>query len=67
MNFILSIRPYMGRIICTIIGIVAAILLLTIGFWPTLLMALLGAVGYMVGLWRDGSLELPHVTFPTRH
>lgn len=66
MNFLVMIRPYMGRIICTLIGIAAAVLLLTIGFWPTLLIALLALVGYMVGLWRDGTLELPRVTFPHR-
>lgn len=40
---------------CGVLGVVAAILLLTIGFWKMLLVALLCALGIFVGGVKDKS------------
>lgn len=53
----LSWRPYMGRIVMTLIGLVIGILLLTIGFWKTLLLVLVTTIGYVCGKWKDGTLD----------
>ena len=37
-----------------IIGFVAAALILIVGFWPTVLLALFAAVGVFIGRYRDG-------------
>ncbi|OUO92565.1 hypothetical protein B5F40_01205 [Gordonibacter sp. An230] len=36
------------------IGFVAAALILIVGFWPTVLLALFAAVGVAIGMYRDG-------------
>lgn len=36
------------------IGFIAAALVLTIGLWPTILLALFAAAGVIVGRYRDG-------------
>lgn len=36
------------------IGFIAATLVLTIGLWPTILLALFAAAGVIVGRYRDG-------------
>lgn len=50
----LFLKPYLGRIVCTLLGLAAGILMLAIGFWKTLLLAALTALGYCVGCWKDG-------------
>lgn len=37
-----------------IIGFVAAALILIVGFWPTVLLALFAAAGVLIGRYRDG-------------
>ena len=37
-----------------IIGFVAAALILLVGFWPTVLLALFAAIGVIIGKYRDG-------------
>ena len=37
-----------------IIGFVAAALILLVGFWPTVLLALFAAIGVLIGKYRDG-------------
>lgn len=45
--------PRRSRIIGVFLGFLTAVLLMSLGFWRTLLLALLAAVGYFIGLWRD--------------
>ena len=40
---------------CGVIGIVVAVLLLTIGFWDTVLVALMCALGVFLGAVKDKS------------
>ena len=40
-------------VFCGVLGILLAILLLTIGFWKTLFVALLCAVGVLLGAVKD--------------
>lgn len=61
-----SLQPYSGRILLTAIGFVVAILFLTIGFWRTLLIAVLTAIGYLIGQWRDGALDMERLPIPAR-
>ena len=42
-----------GGVFCGMLGILLAILLLTIGFWKTLFVALLCAVGVFLGAVKD--------------
>ena len=37
-----------------IIGFVAAALILIVGFWPTVLLAVFAAIGVVIGKYRDG-------------
>ena len=62
----LSLRPYSGRILLTAIGFVVAILCLTIGFWRTLLIVVLTCIGYAIGRWSDGALDLEKLPIPAR-
>lgn len=55
-------RPYLeehGRALAYgAVGLVAAILILTIGFWPSLLLAALAALGMAIGRYRDGDPQM---------
>lgn len=61
-----TLQPYSGRILLTAIGLIVAILFLTIGFWRTLLIAVLTCIGYMVGKWEDGALDVDRLPIPAR-
>ncbi|MCM3096642.1 DUF2273 domain-containing protein [Priestia megaterium] len=50
--------PYRGRVLGILAGLVLAILLLTIGFDPTLLIVAFMGIGYVIGKWRDGHLDI---------
>lgn len=39
-------------------GFAAAVLILIIGFWPTLLLALLAGAGVAIGRYRDGDSRM---------
>ncbi len=41
-----------------IVGIVAAVLILTIGFWPVLLLAIFAAIGIAIGRFRDSGASM---------
>lgn len=56
MNFL---KPYLGRLVCTALGLVAAILFMTLGFFKTLLILLCCGVGYTAGLFKDKGFRLP--------
>ena len=68
MNFLTKIlpepiRPFMGRIVLTLLGFLTAILCLTLGFWKTLLIVTLTCVGYLLGKWEDGALDVSRLPF----
>ena len=54
-----KIKPYIGRIVCTVLGLTAAILFMTIGFWRTFLLLLCCAAGYVGGLIHDKIIVIP--------
>ena len=37
-----------------ILGFIAAALILIVGFWPTVLLAVFAAIGTIIGKYRDG-------------
>lgn len=47
-------KPYKNRILCALIGVLIAILILTIGFGKTFLICLLTGIGFLIGYWLDG-------------
>lgn len=53
------LKPYWGRIIFTVLGLVAAILFLTIGFGKTILILLCCGIGFAVGVYLDKGLRAP--------
>ncbi len=52
-EFLRACVPYLGRIVCCFLGIVAAVLWMLLGFWRALLLALLALGGYFIGLSID--------------
>lgn len=53
-----AMSPYVEKhshaVLYGIIGFVAAALILIVGFWPTVLLAVFAAVGVVIGKYRDG-------------
>ena len=47
-EFLRACAPYMGRIVCCFLGVLAAVLWMLLGFWRTLLLALLALGGYFI-------------------
>lgn len=45
--------PYRGRVVGTLAGLALAWLLVTYGFWRTLVILAFGVLGYLVGAERD--------------
>lgn len=59
--------PYRFRLLGVVIGVVIAVLFLTIGFGQTLLIVTLALVGFLLGKWADGALRVDEwVSFFTR-
>ena len=52
-DFIAFLKLYKWRIISVCIGILITVLLLTIGFWRTLLIAVIVGVAYFLGMLLD--------------
>ena len=48
-----AFKPYLWRILLTMGGIAIAVLMLTIGFFPTLLLLVLGMAGFLLGFRFD--------------
>ena len=44
----------LAAVLYGIIGFVAAALILIVGFWPTVLLAVFAAIGVVIGKYRDG-------------
>lgn len=61
-----ELKPYAGRITLTLLGFVVAVLFLTLGFWPTLLLVILSALGFVIGCIRDGVLTTDRLPFGRR-
>lgn len=61
-----SWRPYMGRIACTLIGLIIGILLLTIGFWRTLLLVVIVGIAYLIGMYKDQALDINRLPLPRK-
>ncbi|MDT2046312.1 MULTISPECIES: DUF2273 domain-containing protein [Bacillaceae] len=53
-----KLLPYRGRLFGLLLGLILAILLLTIGFGPTILVIGFMGIGYLIGKWRDGQLDI---------
>ncbi len=57
-----KVQPYLDKhghaVVYGIVGIVAAILILTIGFWPVLLLAVFAAIGIAIGKFRDSGMSM---------
>ncbi|MBO0472303.1 hypothetical protein IGL98_002926 [Enterococcus sp. DIV0840] len=47
------IAPYRNQIIFTVLAVLIAILLMTIGFWKTVLLVALTGIGYFIGKTQD--------------
>ncbi|TFE00137.1 DUF2273 domain-containing protein [Jeotgalibacillus sp. R-1-5s-1] len=58
MNKTDMLLPYRGRLLGLVLGVILAILIITVGFGPTLLIVTLAVLGYLVGMWRDGKLDI---------
>ena len=50
-------EPLVKRLAGALVGVVCAVMILFIGFWKTLLIALLAAAGW----WLAGSRKIPQV------
>ena len=59
-------QPYAGRIVMTVFGFIVALLFLTIGFWRTILILILSAIGFLFGKWEDGALNVSRLPLPCR-
>ncbi len=53
-----SCAPYKFRLLGLVVGLIIAILFLTIGFWETILIVLLTAAGFVVGYFLDDKSDL---------
>lgn len=53
-----ALRPYRYRLLGGLVGLILAILFLTIGFGPTLLIVVFATIGYLIGQWRDNALDV---------
>lgn len=51
------VRRNLGRVIGSALGLVVAVLFLTLGFWRTILLALCIGAGYGLGMYRDSREE----------
>ena len=57
-NMRTAAAPYLEKhshtVLYGIVGFIAAALILIVGFWPTVLLAVFAAVGVIIGRYRDG-------------
>lgn len=52
------LNRYLWRIICTVLALIIGILLITIGFFKTLLLAIVIAIGYFIGQSKDRGINI---------
>ena len=55
-------KKYGRAVVYGVIGLIVAILILAIGFWATLLLAVLAGAGYLIGKYRDGNETIRRIT-----
>lgn len=60
-RIIKGLSPYRHRLMGMLVGLVMAILFMTLGFWRTLLIIFLVGTGYALGSWMDGSRILRYL------
>ena len=53
------INGCLGRLVFTALGLTAAILFLTLGFFKTMVIIICCAIGYAIGSAADGKLRIP--------
>lgn len=53
-----TVRRYRGRVLGLIIATVFSILFFTIGLWYTVVIAIFITIGFLVGKWADGDLNV---------
>lgn len=57
-SFKRALSPYVENhshaVLYGILGFIAAALILLVGFWPTVLLAVFAAIGTVIGKYRDG-------------
>lgn len=51
------VRRNLGRVVGSALGLVVAVLFLTLGFWRTILLGLCIGAGYALGMYRDSREE----------
>ena len=51
------VRRNLGRVVGSALGLVVAVLFLTLGFWRTILLGLCIGAGYGLGMYRDSREE----------
>lgn len=49
-----AVEQHGHAVLYGIVGFVAAALILIVGFWPTVLLALFATIGAAIGMYRDG-------------
>lgn len=54
-----SLKPYLGRLIFTILGFISAISFMTLGFGKTALILICCGVGYAIGTYKDKGIQIP--------
>ncbi|WP_411344824.1 DUF2273 domain-containing protein [Paenibacillus sp. WLX1005] len=58
MELLEQLMPYRRRILWTLLGLLIGILWITIGFKYTLLIIACMVVGFLIGKWQDGALDV---------
>ena len=60
-NIFTTLLPYRFRLLGLLAGLIIAILLLTIGFFKTLLIVFLMTVGYIAGYFFDDKIDFGNI------
>lgn len=53
-----TVKRYRGRIIGLLAALVFSVLFLTIGFWYTVAIGIFVTIGFLIGKWVDGDLNV---------
>lgn len=53
-----SFKPYLWRLVFTILGFITAILFMVLGFAKTFLILLCCGIGYVIGVNKDKGIQL---------
>ncbi|MTD38308.1 DUF2273 domain-containing protein [Erwinia sp. CPCC 100877] len=55
------LAPYKNQIVYTSLFVLIAILLMTIGFWKTVVLVVFTGIGYFIGMTRDENRSISSV------